>query len=435
MSVAAGEKKKVLLLHSYHQGFFWTDEITRGVRDELKDTNTKLYIEYMDTKHHLEPGVLDLLEDLIAYKHKLYGYDLIISSDNNAYNFVMKIRQDTFADIPYVFCGVNNPPSLGKRDRHNISGIHERIDIMGNIQLIRNLHPKCERIIIPVDNTPTGEAILEEINSLGFGNSLYDGISIETVTGFTFDELIQRLRAATPPDVVLMTVLFRDWNNDFLEYDKQTLLVMENTDVPVYASWDFNIGYGVVGGRVVCGYDQGTAAARKALHFLQGTHADEIPMQFETPTRLMLDYNQLKRFGIDTNPLIAEADIVNKPVTFYDRYSVLIWQAGAIILLLMAALAGVLLSLLRVHRANARVKESEDSLRTTLDSIGDGVIATDLSGRIVRMNPVAEKLTGWKISDAVGKDLNDVFRISDIDTGMAAENPADKVLQENTITT
>jgi PAS domain S-box-containing protein len=79
------------------------------------------------------------------------------------------------------------------------------------------------------------------------------------------------------------------------------------------------------------------------------------------------------------------------------------------------------------------IQESEGSLATTLDSIGDAVIATDTDGRIVRMNPVAENLTGWMATDALGKPLSEVFRIINETTRTTSENPVDRVLREGVV--
>src|SRR5262249_35018879 len=73
------------------------------------------------------------------------------------------------------------------------------------------------------------------------------------------------------------------------------------------------------------------------------------------------------------------------------------------------------------------VAREKEWLRTTLTSIGDAVIATDLDGLITLMNPVAEKLTQWKSSEAIGRPLADVFRIVNQETRQPVENPVDKV--------
>jgi PAS domain S-box-containing protein len=58
-----------------------------------------------------------------------------------------------------------------------------------------------------------------------------------------------------------------------------------------------------------------------------------------------------------------------------------------------------------------RTRENEESLATTLESIGDGVIATDAAGRITRMNPVARSMTGWTLEEARGKPIDAVFHL------------------------
>jgi len=67
---------------------------------------------------------------------------------------------------------------------------------------------------------------------------------------------------------------------------------------------------------------------------------------------------------------------------------------------------------------------------TTLASIGDAVIVTDMQGRITSLNPEAERLTGWKNSDAHGKELRDVFHIINERTRQPAEDPVHKALRD-----
>ncbi|MFP4681036.1 MAG: PAS domain S-box protein [Chitinispirillaceae bacterium] len=79
------------------------------------------------------------------------------------------------------------------------------------------------------------------------------------------------------------------------------------------------------------------------------------------------------------------------------------------------------------------LRESEENLRITLSSIGDGVITTETEGKILRMNSMAEKLTGWKIDEAKGRLLKDVFSIHNALTGETVDNPVSKVLSSGLI--
>ena len=81
----------------------------------------------------------------------------------------------------------------------------------------------------------------------------------------------------------------------------------------------------------------------------------------------------------------------------------------------------------------AAIRASEQDLATTLNSIGDGVIATDLDGCVARMNPVAERLTGWELTEAKGKPLEEVFHIVNARTRSRVESPAARVLREGIV--
>jgi PAS domain S-box-containing protein len=89
---------------------------------------------------------------------------------------------------------------------------------------------------------------------------------------------------------------------------------------------------------------------------------------------------------------------------------------------------------LAVQQQAARLlAEQRERLRTTLASIGDGVISTDADGGIRTMNAVAEALTGWKLEEASGQSLDAVFRIVNEETRRPVENPATRAMKEGII--
>jgi PAS domain S-box-containing protein len=80
-----------------------------------------------------------------------------------------------------------------------------------------------------------------------------------------------------------------------------------------------------------------------------------------------------------------------------------------------------------ISRQTEELFESRQWFRTTLESIGDAVIACDIRGGVSFMNAVSENLTGWKLADAKGHALEDVFRIVNEETRQPVEGPVDKV--------
>lgn len=82
------------------------------------------------------------------------------------------------------------------------------------------------------------------------------------------------------------------------------------------------------------------------------------------------------------------------------------------------------------HRMEKRLRESEQRLATTLNSIGEAVISTDNDGKITFINPVAEQLTGWKVSNALDKPLWDVLHLISRGTGKRIKDAVSTVLQK-----
>lgn len=76
------------------------------------------------------------------------------------------------------------------------------------------------------------------------------------------------------------------------------------------------------------------------------------------------------------------------------------------------------------HAMDRQIRESEQWLSATLNSIGDGVIATNARGQVQFMNPLAERLTGWTQSEASGLDVESIFHIVNEQTRDPVVNPA-----------
>lgn len=155
--------------------------------------------------------------------------------------------------------------------------------------------------------------------------------------------------------------------------------------------------------------------------------------------------------GIDYKGNGVIADIEKVPGTSWfviskinksEIYETLLINIGVvtfIILLLITLCIIVAISLYRsrqsrlikqLYEKECQVNEQNEIFRTTLYSIGDGVISTDRDGIITHMNAVAEHLTGWKESEAKGKALDQVFRIINESDRQPVDNPVKKVLSE-----
>ncbi len=100
---------------------------------------------------------------------------------------------------------------------------------------------------------------------------------------------------------------------------------------------------------------------------------------------------------------------------------------------LLESVASHAATIIRRINIEQELIDTRNELYTTLYSIGDGVITTDLDGSITMLNFTAKKMTGWSYSEARGRQLAEVFKIVSAKTGKRIKNPAEKVIEEGRI--
>jgi PAS domain S-box-containing protein len=98
-----------------------------------------------------------------------------------------------------------------------------------------------------------------------------------------------------------------------------------------------------------------------------------------------------------------------------------------------ANLKSVTASKIELEKAQEALKESEQRWSTTLASIGDAVIATDIEGKVLFMNGIAEEKTGFTLNEAIGRPVTEVFKIINEETRQNVEDPVAKVLKSGLI--
>ena len=86
----------------------------------------------------------------------------------------------------------------------------------------------------------------------------------------------------------------------------------------------------------------------------------------------------------------------------------------------------------QLQQTNVNLQLSEEKLAVTLNSIGDAVIATDAEARVVLMNPLAERLTGWTLAEAAHRPVDEIFHIIDPETRQPSPNPVKETLARGT---
>ena len=88
---------------------------------------------------------------------------------------------------------------------------------------------------------------------------------------------------------------------------------------------------------------------------------------------------------------------------------------------------------LQLQQTNLSLQASEEQLAVTLNSIGDAVISTDANACVTRLNPLAEQLTGWPRTQAIGRQIGDILQIINKNTRQAVAIPVMDALLHGTV--
>jgi len=191
------------------------------------------------------------------------------------------------------------------------TGVVEDLDIAATLNLMLGLHPNATRIAVIGDRSATGRA---DRNALDEVIRNYSRISFEFIDNVTVDGLQERISSLPDDSLILLMTFIRDSLGDTLSGEECAELVRSSSRVPAYGIWDFQLGHGVVGGKLISGSSQGTAAADIAIRILNGESPDRIPTVRTIPGRYMFDMLELARFGIDPSNLPEGCIIINSPL-------------------------------------------------------------------------------------------------------------------------
>ena len=415
----AERPKHVLILHSYHQGFIWTDAIQDGIETALQDSDfeLELYVEYMDTKRFSYEQNHEHLERLYRSRYEHHLPDVIVSSDDNALRFLLREGQELFPGVPVVFCGVDHfSEDLIAPHRHRVTGVVEGIDIKANLDLGLQLRPATKHVVVVADTSPVGEANKAAVRELA--PQYEHRVDFTYLTDLTLAELQERLRKVPEDAMVLYLHFSLDSTGTYYSLEDSIGAISQASAAPVYGSWDFSVKYGVTGGYVTNGFVQGNTAAKMALRILSGAAPGDVEIVRKSPNTYMFNYVQMEPLGIDESDLPEDSIVIDKPFSFYEEYKVLIWSVVAILaslLLLIAALVG---SIAKRKQVEDALREERDLVASLMETGSAGIVMVNQEGEIIFANPHAEEVLGLAKAEIAEQTYNaPEWHITDYDGG------------------
>lgn len=287
--------KKVLYVDSYHQGYDWSDGITAGVTNTLKNTGVELKIYRMDTKRNnteefkKQAGVA--AKELIEQ----FKPDVVIAADDNAsQHLIVPYYKDS--KLPFVFCGVNWDASGYGFPTKNITGMLEVNDITGLLKVLRKI-AKGDKVGFIADDTETNRKEVENYAKV-FGLNVVPYFAKDFAD---WKKGYSELQSKVDSLIFYNFVGIKDWNPD-----EATRFIQANTKIP---SGTFQTGpmpYVMVGYLKVP-EEQGEWAAKAALKILGGAAPSAIPVAKNEQGKVVINVKNASAAKIEIPYDVTEA--------------------------------------------------------------------------------------------------------------------------------
>ncbi len=354
----AADRPKIFILYSSHIGYQWTDNIAQGLRSVLRTCpeDPEIYEEYLDTNRYAPDRVVPGMIRFLEYKYRGFRPDVVISADDNAFQQIKAIRRELFPGVPLVFCGVNDYSDELIEGETNVTGVAENFDVAKSIDLVMRLVPEVKVLGIVSDSRDSSR--LSFVRLVRLVGKYRDRLEFRFFTERTTEELRSDLRNLPPDSAVLNLSFWRDRAGRTLSRKESLSLLAENSPCPVFALWDFMVGYGVVGGYVANGTEQGRAAAEYALRILRGEKVENLPVTVESPNTYFFDYPALKKWNIPEAKLPKGSVVTNRPESNFYAFVVYFWISVLVIGALIFIAATLAKSRRKWKKAEERVQAS-----------------------------------------------------------------------------
>ena len=402
--LSAETPRRVLILHSYHPGYDWTDSLQATFVERFQPyQDIELYVEYMDTQRRHTADTFDVLEELYRYRYTAAGlsFDLIIATDDPALDFLFERKHRIFGRTPVVFCGINDFEPYRLEGRPDYTGVNEALDIQKTLDLALALRPRTERFAVISDGSLTGRLNVERFEAI---RPRYESrVTFTELYDLPAPEMVAALSQLGENDVILYLSLFRAADGGRLSVRESFRLIESATDAPVFSLWDFTIRAGALAGVVSSATEQANTAADLSLRVLGGKSPSSIPPVMESPNVAMFNYPRLRRHGVSVRELPPDAVLYDRRISVYQQYWPYIVVALVFLMLQSGLIAALLRSRRRMRRARRELRERQRELQAITENAPDIIVRFDQNLRHTFVNGEGERVAGIPQSEFIGK--------------------------------
>ncbi|BEP29569.1 sensor histidine kinase [Helicovermis profundi] len=396
----------ILILNSYSSDYIWSENILKGINETLKtnNINSNLRIEYMDTKYNNSKEYYNLLFSLYKNKYKNVKFDAIISSDDNAFRFLLKNRESLFKNVPIFFCGLNSINSYDLKNEQNIYGLEEKFSLPNTLDIAFKSNSNINKIYLITDNTVSGNSTKYEFKRQAIKYN--PNLKILFIKNNTIETLKNEVSIITDKNSIIIFAYYitDDFGNKY-SISKSTKEITSIAKIPIYGLFSFNLSNGIIGGNLISGYSQGKRATEIMISYFKEDFVGKTQyLERDVISQNMFDYNMLIKYHINLNTLPKDSLIINKPNSFYEKNKKILIVGTSIIIFLILYIITLRFQINKKTKANIKI-EKELLEHKRMNSLG--ILTVGISHEI--NTPLGNSITIATYLDKIADELKESY--------------------------
>lgn len=357
----------MLVLNSFHPGHFWGDKLWQRIAAEIDDKapaanlRVRLRNEFLDSERHAAGRLEQAQIDYFSSKYRNTKFSAAIATDNDALEFMLAHADALFPGVPVVFCGIADLPEVVYGKRNQYTGVLESFSIDRILEALPLIHPQARKLVlISGDTTSARTSLHQSVRAL---DAVRDRFEITKLVALPAEEMKAALQAL-PQDAILLNYgYYRTLDGQSFSMQESLRLLREWTDLPMYSPWSGQLGQGVLAGQCEFNEFHGVSAAQMALDVLQGVSPADIPLLHEPEPYLIFDYPMLQQYDIDAQRLPEHSQVINRPLSLYERHRAVLWPVTALVLTLFFIIT-ILFYLLRMKQRSEQLLLQEAAVQS-----------------------------------------------------------------------
>lgn len=381
------EERRILIVHSYEESYVGYPDFNRLIDKEFRrnGVNADIRIVYLDCESFQEEPELKYMYHLLDSVSDGWEPEVILVNDDQAAYSLFKCCHPLVKEIPVVFGGVNYPNWELLKEYPNVTGFHDRMDLMKNIRLGAKLFGEDVELFTVLDSTYIDRQIRADIENqlkdekvtcmVGYsGTPREKRLHYPHKEGYTrFSSLSVRIGQKQETANFIWTLSKYSTGMCYLQMkrDYTSVNIGNICASPSLTAINEAFGYNekLLGGYITTFPILAEEEVSAAIRILHGEKPSDIPVR-ESRKKYVVDWNVMQQRSISKESIPAECTIINIP--FQEEYPV-VWGIGVVLIIILLSTLFVWLFFLyrreqgRKRRALYELESEKETLALAIE--------------------------------------------------------------------